>query len=337
MGVFPQPPEDVFDVDDRIVHEFADRHRKAAERHRVDRHSQPLEDQAGDHDRERNRRQRDERRAEVEQKQKQDHDHEDAAIPEGLDDIPDAQVDERLLLVEPRIETDVGRERGPQFLQCPGDIVGESSRVGAGLLGDHQNHRRPAVDGRIAALDLGRLLHPGHLPKDDRPPTRRLDDHRHEIAHALDPAERTDQELVAPLVEIAAGGVGIAGLHRGLHLPERESILEQRFRVHEHLKLLPAAPHRHDLSHAGNGEQPLPHHPVGQRSDLDRRRGVVFTRDANMHHLPHDRGNGAQLRADAHRHSIERNRDLLGDDLPVDVDVGAPSKLDGDHRQADAG
>ena len=49
--VFAEAPKNVFDVDDCIVDQFADRHRQSAERHRIDRHSQPMKHQSRDHDR----------------------------------------------------------------------------------------------------------------------------------------------------------------------------------------------------------------------------------------------------------------------------------------------
>ena len=100
--VLAQPAEDVLDVDDRVVDQFADRHGQAAERHRVDRHAEPLEDQPRDDDRQRNRRERDERRAEVQQEQEQDDDDQDAAVAQRLDDVVNAQVDERLSADRPR-------------------------------------------------------------------------------------------------------------------------------------------------------------------------------------------------------------------------------------------
>ena len=337
MGVFAEPPEDVLDVHDGVVHEFPDGHRQAAEGHGVDRHPEPLEDEARDHDRERDGRERDEGGAEVEQEQEKHDDHEDAAVAEGIDHVADAQIDKGLLLVELGLQEDVGGERGPQFVEGPGDLVREPPRVGPWLLGDHEDHGGLAVDRRVAALHLRRLGHAGHLPEHHGTAPRGLHDHRHEIVHALNAAERADEKLVAALREVAPRGVGVAGLHGGLHLVEREAILQEQFRIDEHLELLPPAAHRHHLRDAGDRQQPLPHHPVCQRADLHRRRGVVFARHAHVHHLPHDRGDGRQLRTDAPGHAVEGDRDLLGDHLPVDVDIGSPRKLDVDHRQADAG
>ena len=44
-------------------------------------------------------------------------DDQDAAVAQRVDDVVDAQVDERLLLIDFRVDADVGRQPGLQFLQ----------------------------------------------------------------------------------------------------------------------------------------------------------------------------------------------------------------------------
>ena len=58
---------------------------------------------------------------------------------------------------------------------------------------------------------------------------------------------------------------------------------------------------------------------------------------ADDHDLAHDRRDRRELRRDAFGQPVGGQRQPLGDDLPVVVDVGAPAELDVDHRQADAG
>ena len=335
LVVLPESTEDVFDIDDRVIHEFADCHREPPQRHRVDRHAQPFEDQARDHDGERNGGECDECRAEIEQEEKQHEHYEHAAVTERLDHVPDAQIDEGLLLIQLRIDLNIVGERWTQLFDRLRDGIGQPPRVGAGLLGDHEHDGGNAIDGRVAPLDLRRLGHAGHLPEHHRPVAGGLDDHRRQITHRLDPAERSHEQFVAPLVQVAAGGVGIARLYGRLHLREADAILQEQRRIDEHLELLPSAPHRDDLRDAGDRQQPLPHHPVGQRADLDRRRGPRLAVHPHMHDLPHDRRDRGELRPNALGHAIEGHGDLLGHDLPVHIDVGSPAKLDVDHRQAD--
>ena len=83
-------------------------------------------------------------------------------------------------------------------------------------------------------------------------------------------------------------------------------------------------------------KQPLPHDPIGQRADLHRRRFAPFAPHADDHDLAHDRRDRPHLRANPFRQPLGGQRQLLGHDLPVDVDVGPPGELDLDDRQPDA-
>jgi hypothetical protein len=70
--VFLKPSQDVFDVDDGVIDEFANRNRQTAERHGVDRQPEILEHENRDQDRDRDRGQRDDGRAPVHEEQDQD-------------------------------------------------------------------------------------------------------------------------------------------------------------------------------------------------------------------------------------------------------------------------
>ena len=82
--VLAQPPDDVFDVDDRVVDERADGDGHAAERHRVDAGAERAQHQHGGGQRQRHRRQRDAGRAQIRQKDEDDDDDEQPAVAEGL-------------------------------------------------------------------------------------------------------------------------------------------------------------------------------------------------------------------------------------------------------------
>ncbi len=188
MLILAQAAKNIFHAHNGVVHQFADGHGQTAQRHRVDRHPEPFEHQARDHYRKRNGRQRDERRAEVQQEQEKDNDHKNPPVAQCVDHVVDAQFDKRLLLVNFRVDADVGRQTGLQSLQGGGDLVGQQPRVRPRLFGNSEHHRRRAVDGRIAAPDLRRFHHPGHLPEKYRPLAIRLHYHVLDILDALQPA-----------------------------------------------------------------------------------------------------------------------------------------------------
>ena len=156
--VFREPPKDVLDVHDGVVHQFAHRHGDPAERHHVDREvgagdgaDQP-EHQRRDHERQRDGRERDERRAEVEQEQKQDDDDQHGPDDEGLFDVVNAAVDEVLELEQVGVDDDVGGQRRFGLAERRLHLVGELSRVGVRLLDDRDDDAGIAVDAGVAAL-----------------------------------------------------------------------------------------------------------------------------------------------------------------------------------------
>ena len=94
LAVLAQAPEDVLDVDDRIIHQLADGDRQAAKRHRVDGKPHQMKDDGGRQDRDGNGGQRDRGGAPVEQEGEQhdgDHGH---GFKEHLGDVVDRGLDE---------------------------------------------------------------------------------------------------------------------------------------------------------------------------------------------------------------------------------------------------
>ena len=67
-AVFAQAAEDIFDIDDGVVHEFADGHGEASEGHGIDAESKPFENDERNQERERNGCERDKGRSKIKQK-----------------------------------------------------------------------------------------------------------------------------------------------------------------------------------------------------------------------------------------------------------------------------
>ena len=81
----------------------------------------------------------------------------------------DRHVDERLLLIDVGDDPHVAGERGLELLEGPQNLVGQGPRIAAGLFRDGEHDRGPAIDGRVAPLDLLPFDNAGHLAQQDRP------------------------------------------------------------------------------------------------------------------------------------------------------------------------
>ncbi|HMM35750.1 MAG TPA: hypothetical protein PKA62_13565, partial [Thermoanaerobaculia bacterium] len=88
-AVLAQAPEDVLDVDDRVVDEAADRDREAPEGHRVERRPHRLQCEDGDDERDGERHEGDERRPGIEEEEEEDDRDEDRPVAKRDRDVPD--------------------------------------------------------------------------------------------------------------------------------------------------------------------------------------------------------------------------------------------------------
>ena len=123
----------------------------------------------------------------------------------------------------------------------------------------------PDERGTVAPLDFRPFDHLGHLRQEHRASAANLHHQFAQVFDRLDSAQRADQELVGALaVQVAAGDVAVALLEGRFDLVQVDAVGEHRVGVDEHLKLLASPTHRKDLRDAGNGQEPLPNHPIGQ-------------------------------------------------------------------------
>jgi hypothetical protein len=191
--------------------------------------------------------------------------------------------------------------------------------------------------GGVATLHLRGFDDAGHLIQQHRALAASLDHDFFQVVQIRDATERADQQLGSAGVEIAAGRVGVAAPERRLDVRQRHVVLQQRLRIHQHLELLPPAPHRDDLRDSGNRQQTLPYDPIGERAHFDRTGRASFAMHADDENLAHDRSHGRHLRADSLGETIRRQRNLFRHDLAINVDIGPPSELDVHDGQTDAG
>ncbi len=149
--------------------------------------------------------------------------------------------------------------------------------------------------------------------------------------------EGSHQQLVGALfVEVSPRRVGVAVLHGQLDLVQRHAVSPQCVRVDQHLKLLATAAHRKHLRDAGDCQQPLPYHPVGQRPQLQRVGRPVFAPHSQHQDLAHDRRDRSQLWLNARRQPLCDQLQSFVDNLSIVVNIGAPIEFDVNDRHADA-
>ena len=98
QGIFTQPSENVFHIDDCVINNHADGDGEAAQRHGVHTDVESEEDKHGDGKGHRHRHEGDEGGAKIQQEKKQNDRHHDRTVANGFHEVTDGVVDEVLLL-----------------------------------------------------------------------------------------------------------------------------------------------------------------------------------------------------------------------------------------------
>ena len=206
VEVLLQAAEDVLDIDDRIIDQFTDGHRQAAERHRVDGYAEVTEGQRRDDDREGNRRQRNQAGAEIPEKDEEDDDHPDHAVADRLADVVDGGVDEIRLSEDVGDDGDVVRQPFLKLGQRVVDALTKHERVGAGLFLDREDDRPLAFNARVAASHRPGVPNLGDFANGDR---HRIASPHHGVCHFVQrgsAADDADQGFMALAQEKPAPG-----------------------------------------------------------------------------------------------------------------------------------
>ena len=258
---------DIFDVDDRIVDDFAQRDHQPGEDHRVQRRAEGRERENRRDERERNRERADERGPRIEQEDAEDEDDENATDEQRMREIIDSAVDERGRAENGRVDLDAG-EAGFQIFECGVDFRRHIAGVGVGLFFDDQQEAGAAVDDRIAdrrrvtEADVG----------DGSEPRRRVADEgdggSREVGRLADVGPVPHGEPLIGLVDVAAGIDGGRVLGRFQNLVERDAGGVQMFGVHEDLVLfVPLAPYG-DVGDTGDSHQARADRPEGEHGEV---------------------------------------------------------------------
>ena len=101
------------------------------------------------------------------------------------------------------------------------------------------------------------------------------------------------------------------------------------------MELFPTSPHRENLRDTGEGKQSLSDNPVRLRSEFDRIDGLICVRrivpHSQDHDLPHNGGDGRQLRFGVFWQPIHHHGQAFVDDLACRVDIRTKIELDIDN------
>ena len=300
-----EPPQRIFQPDNRVIDQLADGNRQPAQGHGVDRQAEPLKHQRGDQKRQRNRGERNQRHAPVAEHRKQHYGHHHSGLRQLSLEVIDRAFNETGLPEGDLRRSQTGRHGLAQFGQRRLDLPRQLHGVGTGLFLYAENHRRLAVEAGITALDCGCKRHRGNLLEQDRlgdgAALMRGHRHRGQIVKRSRTCKRADQILAAIDFQKAAAGVVGKIAQRRFHLLQCHAQFGHPRRVRLHLELAYLAANRDHLRDARYVEQARAQHPVGVFAHLHRRRALRIDRQRDLHDLAHDRGHRSHGGRDAGR------------------------------------
>jgi hypothetical protein len=338
--VLTQPPRHVVDVDDGVVDEGDEGHRKARQGHRVHRDAAEVQHESRRHQRHRDHHGADQRGAPFEEEGAQDEDEKDPAYQQRTAEVVERLLDEGRRAVDRGVDLhagETGAHRVERRIDPPCDLGG----VGLGELLDDEQEALPVTAEGVADQRLVIRHQLGHVteverltPDEHRPALGILDRDQRELLGRGDGLLVEDMEpLIHGIDEPAGprrGGLQEAerrhlqGIPSGPDdLVERDVLIRQPLRVHQHLQLpIPEAPDRH-VRHAVDAQQTRDDHPPSEHRHLDRRQPLR----RQLHHPdPARRGQGLQhlrrlrhLRQPGHP---DRLRESLRHDLACIQQVG---------------
>ena len=279
-AIFAQPPEDVLDIDDGVVDQFAERDGETAQRHGVDGQPGKVEDRGRGQDRDRNRGERNHRGSPVQEKGEQHDGDDDAGFHQDLFDVADRRLDEVGLAEDDLVGLDALRKRRRDLLQGPLDLAGQGDRIDVGLLLDRDDDGRLAHVTGFAALHLGRELDGRDLAQKHRPAIHLRHDDAAKVVQTGGSADIPDQVFARMLVGETAAGVDAELGQRLFDLLIGDAEAAQRRRIRRNAILANLAADRDDLGDARDREQARANDEVGGLADFHRGRLLAGHRDA---------------------------------------------------------
>ena len=274
--------------------------------------------------------------AEVPEEEEQDDDDEKRAVAKRLDHVVYRQRDEVGLPEDPPVDGDPLGEAFLQPVELLVDPLRQLECIRVRLFLDRKDDGRLGVDGGGPETRLGADRNVGDVADTDGSAAREAHHRFFNVRELLNAAQAPDEDLLPALEIDTARGNGVRALGGAEHVRKRHTVGTQTIGVNQDLILLHRSSDGNDLSHARNGEKPLPNHPVGDGSYLHRRKTVA--RQAHEQDLTHDGSDGRENRwARAPGELGGDKLKLLAYDLARTVDVLTPVELDPDDADSLSG
>src|SRR6266545_357246 len=130
-SVLPESAENIFHVDNGVIHNGADRNSQPPQRHGVNAHAEAAHDKNSHEQAQRHSRKSDEGSANVEEK-KHHHDRDyDTALDQGAPEVRNGRFDEVGLTENLGLQLDTLRQGFTDLLQCFFDVISDGKRVTA--------------------------------------------------------------------------------------------------------------------------------------------------------------------------------------------------------------
>ena len=220
----------VFDNDDGVIHQHADRYRKTGERHDVDGNAGEVHEREREKQADRDRAERDDRGPPVAQKEKEDDDREERAPEKARKDRVAQQVNVIALIHE-------RGKRQPRILRAQlvkdgADVIGYLRRRVVRLLGKHEDKTAVAVERGIdlaAVIGADNVRHVAHA---DGVQPLNAEIEQHEIFQLFavgdGVADGHDDAVALFVVHIPGGHVEILRGDEAAHRFQREDAVEIR-------------------------------------------------------------------------------------------------------------
>ena len=262
-----QATMDVLDVDDRVVHDLAQRDDEPRDHHRVERSAEERQNGCRRQERDGDRDDADDGRTPIPEKEEEDDDDEGGSDRHRLGEVRERPLDEPRGAEHRGVELDPAHGRA-QLLERRVDPVRDVQRVRARLLLDDEEEPGAPGDHGLADRWWMVLDDLRHVPEGERAIRGGRHRHAREVFGRVDEGRVQDRQPLVRTVDEAAG-LRCDGLLRGhAHLVERDARGLQTIGIDADLELSVAfSPDRH-VRDARDTHEPRPYDPTDQVRQL---------------------------------------------------------------------